>query len=272
MQFPSSASTSYLIPASRVGRLLRVLVVGPELLASALHALLGTLDDIHTLTPIYEPDQVLPFLGRVASTGNPVDVVVLHLSGDFESDFALLHHLAAAHQHCLVVTSLYIPSEIKLLKSAGARGLFLTSMPAQQLASALRIVGHGRSYFPKTCSPTPGGDQPSLTKPRLVAFHEDRLRGLARERRWEITDTEVSILRHFTNTSIEQIAANVQLRPATVRRELSERIYKFLSLLSGRSVPNRFVAIQVVQEYGILEYIIPPRHEERARSSSRKWS
>jgi len=47
-------------------------------------------------------------------------------------------------------------------------------------------------------------------------------------------------------------------RPTTVRRELSERVYEFLELISGRPVSNRFVALRVLQEYGVIEYVLPP--------------
>ena len=73
---------------------LRVLVVGPELLANALHALLATIEDLAVLTPISEPDEVLPFIQRIGHTPHPIDVVVLHCSGDLEADHMLLEALS----------------------------------------------------------------------------------------------------------------------------------------------------------------------------------
>jgi len=61
----TSTTASYLATSCRTSKRLRVLIVGPELLANALHALLATIDDMYPLSPLSEPDQVLPFIERV---------------------------------------------------------------------------------------------------------------------------------------------------------------------------------------------------------------
>jgi len=40
-----------------------------------------------------------------------------------------------------------------------------------------------------------------------------------------------------------------------VRHALSQEVYQFLTLLSGKPVNKRFMAFQVLLEYGILEYV-----------------
>ena len=57
---------------------------------------------------------------------------------------------------------------------------------------------------------------------------------------------------------VEEIATKIHMHPTTVRRELSERVYEFLELISGRPVSNRFMALRVLQEYGVIEYVLPP--------------
>jgi DNA-binding NarL/FixJ family response regulator len=254
----TSTTASYLTPSSLTSKLLQVLIVGPELLANALHALLATIDDFHLLSPIFEPDEVLPFIQRVRSTECSIDVIILHWSGDLEEDHTLLNALSTARQRCLIVTSLRIPDEIEFIKQAGAWGLFFTASPAQHLATALRTIAHGQKYFPEIFSVLPTRNMTYLTKPRQMAFHEERLKALACEIMWKMNETELNIFRHMTDPSIEEIATKIHLRPTTVRRELSERIYEFLELISGRPVSNRFMALRVLQEYGVIEYVLPP--------------
>src|SRR5438034_9200070 len=122
MPFSSPAASS-LTPSPQKSRLVHVLVVGPQLLANALHALLATIDDFHLLSPIFESDEVLPFTQRIRSTQHPIDVVVLHGSGDLEADHTLLKALSTHRQRCLIVTSLHFPNEMALIKQAGAWGL-----------------------------------------------------------------------------------------------------------------------------------------------------
>ena len=259
MRFPSTpASASYSTPSPQQSRLLRVLVVGPEFLANALHTLLATIEDVHVLTPISEPDQVLPFIERVGSTEHPLDVIVVHCSGDLEGDHTLLRALTTAGQRCLIVTSLHFPNEVELIKQAGAWGLFFTASSVQQFVTAVRIIVHGQKYFPDMVPVVPTRNMTYRGKPRQMAFHEERLKALAREIMWKFNETELNILRHMTDPSIQEIATKIHLRPITVRRELSERVYEFLELISGRPVSNRFVALRVLQEYGVIEYVLPP--------------
>jgi len=254
----TSTTASYLATSCRTSKRLRVLIVGPELLANALHALLATIDDMYPLSPLSEPDQVLPFIERVGSTEYPIEVVVLHWSGHLEEDHTLLEALSTARQRCLIITSLHFPNEIEVIKQGGAWGLFFTGSPVQHLATALRTIADGQQYFPEMFPAVPIKNMTYLTKPRQIAFHEERLKALAREIMWNLNQTELNIFRHITDPSIEEIATNIHLRPTTVRRELSERVYEFLELISGRPVSNRFVALRVLQEYGVIEYVLPP--------------
>jgi DNA-binding NarL/FixJ family response regulator len=260
MQFSlHPASASDLMPSLQRSRLLRVLVVGPELLANALQALLTTIDDIQVLTPISVLDQVLPFIERVSSTEHSLDVVILHWSSDPERDHQLLKALAKARQHCLIVTSFSFPQEMEWIKQAGAWGLFFTHSPVQHLVTAVRTIASGQKSFPESFQARSTSNLISLTKPRQMAFHEERLEALAHEIMWKLTQTERHIFRHITDPSIKEIATNIHLSPITVRRELSERVYEFLELICGRPVSNRLAALHVLQQYGVIEYIpLPP--------------
>jgi DNA-binding NarL/FixJ family response regulator len=259
MQFSSTpASASYWTPSSQQCRLLRVLIVGPEFLANALHTLLATIDDMDPLSPLSEPDQVLPFIERVGSMQHPLDVIVVHGSGDLEADHTLLRALTRAGQRCLIVTSFHFPNEVELIKQIGVWGLFFTTAPVHQFVSAVRIIAHGHTYFPESFSAGATRTMTSVGKPRQMVFHEERLKALAHEVMWKFKETELHILRHIADPSVQEIATKIHLRPITVRRELSERVYEFLELICGRPVPNRFVAWQVLQEYGVIEYVLPP--------------
>ena len=264
MQFPAkSASACYLMPSPQASRLLRVLVVGPELLANALYTLLATIDDFDPLSPISELDHVLPFIQRLGSTPHPIDVVVWHWSGDLEGDYTLLSAFSAAGQRSLIISSLYCPDEIEFIQHTGAWGLFFTSSSVRSLATALRTIARGQKYFPEISPSAPNRNLTCLIRRRQMAFHEERLRALARSIMWDLKDTEVQIFRHFTYPCVEDIAKKIHLRPTTVRRTLSEHIYEFLKLISGRSVPNRLVAFQVLQEYGVIDYVLPPLSEPK---------
>jgi DNA-binding NarL/FixJ family response regulator len=260
MQFSlHPASASDLMPSLQRSRLLRVLVVGPELLANALQALLTTIDDIQVLTPISVLDQVLPFIERVSSTEHSLDVVILHWSSDPERDHQLLKALAKARQHCLIITSFSFPQEMEWIKQAGAWGLFFTHSPVQHLVTAVRTIASGQKSFPESFQARSTSNLISLTKPRQMAFHEERLEALAHEIMWKLTQTERNIFRHITDPSIKEIATNIHLSPVTVRRELSERVYEFLELICGRPVSNRLAALHVLQQYGVIEYVpLPP--------------
>jgi DNA-binding NarL/FixJ family response regulator len=258
MQLSSTPAASFLTPSPRTSQLIHVLVVGPELLANALHALLATIDDFYLLSPIFELDEVLPFTRRVNSTEHPIDVVVLHCRGDFEADYLLLQALSTHQQRCLIVTSLHFPNEIAFIKQTGAWGLLLTASSVPRLATAIRTIARGQRFFPEILSALPTSAIMDLTKPRQMAFHEDRLKALARDMLWKLNETELNIFRHITDPSIEEIATKIHLHPNTVRRELSERVYEFLELISDRPVSNRFMALRVLQEYGVIEYVLLP--------------
>src|SRR5260370_6207966 len=200
----------------------------------------------------------LPCIERVGCTEHPLDLIVVHSSGDLEADHTLLRALTQAQQRCLIVTSLHFPNEVELIKQAGAWGLFFTTAPVQQFVSAVRIIAHGQKYFPDMVPVVATRNMTYLGKPRQMVFHEERLKALAREIMWKFNETELNILRHIADPSIHEIATKIHLRPITVRRELSERVYEFLELISGRPVPNRFLALRVLQEYGVIEYVLPP--------------
>jgi DNA-binding NarL/FixJ family response regulator len=253
----SSLTASCLTSPCRTAELLRVLIVGPELLANALHALLATIDDMYPLSPLSEPDQLLPFVQRMGSTEHPIDVIILHWSSDRERDHLLLEALTTAGQRCLIVTSFYFPEECAFIKQTGAWGLFFTASSVQHLATALRTIAGGQTSFPEILPALPTRKIPYPTKPRQMVFYEERLQALAHEMMWKFHATELNIFRHIAEPSIKEIATKIHLRPITVRRELSERVYEFLELLSGRLVSNRLEALRVLQEYGVIEYVLP---------------
>jgi DNA-binding NarL/FixJ family response regulator len=191
------------------------------------------------------------------SAEHPIDVIVLYWSGDLEGDHQLLKALTTAGQRCLIVTSLHFPNEIAFIKQVGAWGIFFTTSPVHHFVTSVRTIARGQHSFPDVFSSGSTRSRTHLTKPRQMVFHEERLQALAHEIMWKFHATELNIFRHIAEPSIKEIATNIRLRPITVRRELSERVYEFLELISGRLVSNRLVALQVLQEYGIIEYVLP---------------
>lgn len=89
---------------------------------------------------------------------------------------------------------------------------------------------------------------------RQLLFRRDRLDACAKEIGWTLTGREIYLISNFARET-DDIAADMHRQPALVRHALSQRIYEFLRLLSGRPVHKRFIAFQVLLEYGILEYV-----------------
>ena len=144
----------------------------------------------------------MPFIERLGST-QPVNVVVLHWSGDLERDHMLLAALSAAGQRSLIVTSLYCPDEIAFIKQSGAWGLFFTSSSVHHLATALRTIAHGQKYFPPITPSTP--NLAYLTRQRQMAFHEERLRALAHSIMWDLKETEDQDPAPLADSRVENI-------------------------------------------------------------------
>ena len=237
--------------------LLRVQVVGPQLLAQALHALLSTLDDLYALAPLSQLDQVLSVVERLQQSKRAIDVFVVQWSGDQDRDHRLLSALSAAGHRCLVVTSLLYPHELDFLQRV-CWGVFFTTSPLSDLAAALRSIASGHSYFPDDLKRKAQRTLQFQPTSRQLVFHRERLEQLAADYGWSFSETEIHIFLHFTTVHIEEIAQRVHLHQTTVRGILSERVYKFLRLISQRDISNRFLALQALQEYGVIEYVLPP--------------
>jgi hypothetical protein len=111
------------------------------------------------------------------------------------------------------------------------------------------------TYFPDMPVDQPaswsGTDHTTL---HTLVFHQSRLDACAQAIRWTLTEKDTYLLSNFARET-KDIAADMQCQTRQVRYDLSQRIYQFLGLLSGRSVHQRLLAFQVLLEYGILEYV-----------------
>ena len=248
------SDTSFRSSHRQTTSLLRVQVVGPQLLAQALHALLSTLDDLYALAPLSQLDQVLSVVERLQQSKRAIDVFVVQWSGDQDRDHRLLSALSAAGHRCLVVTSLLFPHELDFLQRV-CWGIFFTTSPLSDLATALRSIAAGHSYFPDIFPHPPSPLLPLQIKQRRVVFNSQRLEVLAHDICWELSPRQIEIIRNFTMTHLEEIAERVHMKETSLRRLISDQIYEFLRLVTGREVPNRFVALQLLIELGVFEYV-----------------
>lgn len=235
--------------------LLRILLVGQELRVEALRALLSLQEDMKILGPILEIDHAAEVIVRMNGADQPIDVVVIDWDGDMYSE--MYHHilqvLASRSIRCLIISSQTYPGEIKHIEEAGAAGYCVTSASPVQLAAAIRRVAGGKKVFH---FPTgEGAGQPILKVRRHLVFYRERLEERAREIGWDLNQTDINIISHFDSDTNTQIAGEVNRRPTTIRTKLSERVFLFLQLLSGRSrIPNKKAGFQVLLEFGIFEY------------------
>jgi DNA-binding NarL/FixJ family response regulator len=232
--------------------LLRVLLIGKELRIEALRSLLSFQEDMRVLSPISDLDHVMDAVFRM-NIEQSIDVIVIDWDGLYQMNTHLLQILSAKHQKCLVIGTLISPGEVKQLEEFGAQGYCFTGASPVQLASCIRTVAGGRRVF---LIPAPAMVPPhDLKVKRSPVFYRERLEARAAEIGWELRELDISIIAHFDSDSIVSIAEKIDRRPGTVRTDLSNRIFLFLQLLSGRKrIPSQKIGFQVLLEFGIFEY------------------
>ena len=236
---------------------LRILVVGPELIAHALHSLLSSQTDMEVLPPLSDLKQTVAFVMRMRRKKSPVHVVLMDWRGDHELQLKTLSALSKHDQSCLVVISERCSYKLEQIKHAGARGYIFTSASPLSMATAIRRIAGAKhaTYFPEVPVDQPAhGHSSNHAAARQLLFRRDRLDTCAKEIGWTLTGREIYLISNFARET-DDIAADMHRQPALVRHTLSQRIYEFLRLLSGRPVHKRFIAFQVLLEYGILEYV-----------------
>lgn len=244
---------------SRSGKL-HVVIAGPELIAHGLNCLLSFQAEIETLTPLPDVRRIVDFILSMRDLHRPVDVVVLDWHGNAAYHDGRLHTLSLLsryQQACLVMMATVGPEEVEHIKQAGARGYISTTSSFSQLIRAIRLLAGNKeaTYFPTLLEHSSANNEyTDLAVSRQVVFHRERLNAYARTIGWELTEKEIDLFRYFGH-EINDIAERVNRQSQMVRHDLSQRVYPFLALLSGRPVNKRFVAFQVLLERGILEYI-----------------
>jgi DNA-binding NarL/FixJ family response regulator len=190
----------------------------------------------------------------------PVDVVVLDWDSSALSPGQRLRALSELSQHqqaCLVLTDDSTPENVAQIKQAGARGYCFTNASFATFVSAIRLLARRKeeTYFPPPPEPSPSNfDAADLSVSHRLVFYRERLDACASSIQWELTEKEVLLIRQFGEQTAE-LAEEMKHSSSRNRYALSQRIYPFLSLLSGKAINSRFLAFQVLLEYGILQYI-----------------
>ena len=238
----------------------RVLIAGPELIAASLNLLLSGEQDMEVRTPVPDVREALDVTARMRGLQRPIDVVVLDWDGStLPQDLRLrtLSELSRQRQACLVLVSPNTAGNVAQIKQAGARGYFFTTASVPSFVSAIRLLAKGKQeiYFPPLPEPSPAnaGAADLRVSHRLI-FYRERLDACASSIHWKLTEKEVTLIRQFGDQTTE-LAEEMKHSSSGDRYTLSQRIYPFLSSLAGRKINNRFLAFQVLLEYGILEYI-----------------
>ena len=282
----SSSKTRSLLPPHTTSHLLGVLVVGPDLVASGLQALLSSVDDFAVLHALSEADEVLPIIERMQGSVHPVEVVVVCRSSQMQHDQQVLMQVSGSGLRSLVITALHSPDELRLLRQAGAHGYLFTSQTPAHLARAVRRIASGDTYFPPLVQAAFSSDRDALQSSRRgrflqggevvashrtddllhpqrqLTFHSEVLQELTDYIGWKLSPLDLQLVRYITLLSVKEIADKVGRRETTVRRDLSERLYECLGLISGREVTSRYIALQILLEYGVLEYTVMPLEQE----------
>ncbi len=257
--FPSASRKASARKPSRSGRL-RVAIAGPELIADGLNSLLSSQAEMETLTPLPDLQQIVDFIVTMRGLHTPIDVVVLDWNGnDAYHDLRLhvLSQLSQYQQACLVMMATVFPEEVEHIKQAGARGYIFATSSFSQFAGAIRLLAGNKeaTYFPALPEHSFASNEysnPAVS--RQLVFRRERLDAYARTIGWKLTEKEVYLFRHF-DREIDELAEGMNRQSQVVRHDLSQEVYQFLTLLSGRPVRKRFIAFQVLLEYGILEYV-----------------
>ena len=230
-------------------RLLRILLIGPELRVEELRALLSEQEDMQLLPPIADPDQALDVLSRTNRVLR-IDVVIVEWEFCEEQHNPLLQVLSR-RLRCLIIGPPMYPSETKRLEEAGAYGYCATAASSQQLMKTIRKIARGEKYFHLTPSTEL---RPNLFAKRRPVFFQERLEEQAASISWPLSGIELLILSHFDGANNDEIARRIH-RPVGTVRSATSRIFFLLQQLSERQeIPNRLVAFQVLLELGIIEY------------------
>lgn len=243
----SRGSTSR--PPPTQPRLLRILLIGPELRVEELRALLTEQEDMQLLPPITDPDQALDILSRTNRVSR-IDVVIVEWEFCEEQHYHLLQVLSRGLR-CLIIGPPMYPSETKRLEEAGAYGYCPTAASSQQLVKTIRKIARGEKYF----HPTPTTElRPKLFVKRHPVFFQERLEEQAASISWPLSEIELLILSQFDGANNDEIARRIH-RPVGTVRSATSRIFFLLQQISERQeIPNRLVAFQVLLELGIIEY------------------
>jgi DNA-binding NarL/FixJ family response regulator len=236
--------------------LLHLLLIGRELHIEAFKALLTTQADLQVLGLISLTDleQISQVVDRIEHTASPLDVIVLDWEGAFETQAPLLRELQARGERCLVIASWHSKAELRSVQEAGAWGYCWTGASPLQVIQAIRRIAAGHQSFPSP--PITAEPAPPLSVQRRPLFYRERLEARAAEIGWQLSEVEIALLAHFASSqTTQELAQHLGRRPATVRTDLSARVYLFLTLLSGyKKIPNRLTALQLLLEFGIIEY------------------
>jgi len=215
---------------------------------------------METLTPLPDLRQVIDFIVTMRDLHRPVDVVVLDWNGNDAYHDVCLHtllQLSRYQQACLVMLATVFPEEVEHIKRAGARGYIFATSSFSQFAGAIRLLAGNKeaTYFPALPEHYSARNEyanPAVS--RQLVFRPERLDAYARTIGWKLTEKEVYLFRHFDRET-DELAVGMNRPSQLVRHDLSQEVYQFLTLLSGKRVNKRFVAFQVLLEYGILEYV-----------------
>lgn len=92
------------------------------------------------------------------------------------------------------------------------------------------------------------------TTPYRLHLYEDRLRQYAETIAWVFLEKDWDLWTLLFQET-EEIAEELRIMPQTARRQLSQRIYAFFGLLTGRVVSGRATACRLALEYGIFQII-----------------
>lgn len=249
----------------RLGKL-RVIISGPELIAYSLNGELTCQQDIEVESPLPDVRQVVDVVLHMRELQRPVDVVVLYWNSNATYQDLCLQTISELEQHqqaCLVLLDPIFPDEVGSIKRAGARGYFFTTESLLNFTTAIRHIASGKdkTYFPPLPQrPTVDSEPAVLSAQRRLIFRRTRLDACARAINWELTEKDIYLIRHF-GYGTEELAAKMNRQAERVRHDLSQRVYQFLGLLARKTVNSRFLAFQVLLEYGIFEYV-PSSEEE----------
>ena len=228
-------------------RLLRILLIGPELRVEELQTLLAGQEDMAPLPTIADFDQALDVLSRLNGT-TQIDVALIEWESSEKKHWQLLQTLSR-RLPCLIIAPPLAPGEVRRLEEAGAAGYCSSAASSQQLFKAIRTVARGGRYF--RLIPLIEPHQPFRVK-RQPVFFRDRLEECASD--WRLSESELLILSHFDAASSEEIARRIHKSVGYVRNAISG-VFIFLQHISDRAeIPNRMIGFQVLLELGIFEY------------------